>query len=241
MESAPTFAWQGSKASIRNWVLQHMPTSGRWYLEPFAGRGNIFFLAQQKLDFQKWFINDKNTGQFFNDLTTFNSKQLPDNIDNFKDYKYKDDPISRILEPQISYLGSWRSGFKGKYKPNWKYDKSLYARKLDQAQQQLQNAVVSAKEWYELPYHSFKSVDFIYFDPPYRSTDNRSYDDIDHERLIKTLKGLKARWLLSHSYDDLYIRHLGGPINMLDRAATLKSGFGKSGSRLVECLWKGNY
>lgn len=61
----PAFQYPGGKARLRSWLLPFFPRSGRMYLEPFAGRGNVFFAARAALDFQYWQVNDPNTAPFF--------------------------------------------------------------------------------------------------------------------------------------------------------------------------------
>jgi site-specific DNA-adenine methylase len=60
-----TFPYPGGKARLARELVAMMPQSGRLYLEPFAGRGNVFFCAAQILKFQHWQINDIQQAPFF--------------------------------------------------------------------------------------------------------------------------------------------------------------------------------
>jgi site-specific DNA-adenine methylase len=46
-----TFPYPGGKARLAPALVAMMPQNGRLYLEPFAGRGNVFFRAAQILKF----------------------------------------------------------------------------------------------------------------------------------------------------------------------------------------------
>ncbi len=242
---APFFPYQGSKANIRTWVIQFMPQKGRMYVEPFGGRGNMFFLAKQQLNFKKWQINDLNSSGFFNNLASADVTQMPDAVDQnaFADYKAnRQDAWSQILEPEISHLGHYRGGYKGNYSKDnsWKFDKNKYADRVNSAKESLKDVQITNVSWDQLPYSKYGSQDFIYFDPPYLGTDNRYYKDIDHNAFLDTVKSLKARWMVSMVNHPLYVEKLGEPVAVKDRQATLRAVQKKS-ERLTECIWKGNY
>lgn len=240
---APHFNYQGSKASIRRWVIQYMPPSGRWYIEPFGGRGNMFFLAKKTLQFKNWHINDLNSASFFQGIKDVDVQQFPQKmtLSKFQQFKTNSDELmSKVLEPGISHLGHYRGGFKYKYGKNQIWDKNQYSQKILQAREHLNDVKITNVSWDALPYSKYTSQDFIYFDPPYLDTDNRYYKDINHLEFLKTVKSLKARWMISHIYHPLYVLHLGEPFQTKKRNARLKTPT-SSGSVLVECLWKGNY
>jgi site-specific DNA-adenine methylase len=66
---SPRIPYPGAKGRLASILVGMMPKEGRYYVEPFVGRGN-FFAAAEWLDFQKWHINDIRTGSFFNALVT---------------------------------------------------------------------------------------------------------------------------------------------------------------------------
>lgn len=43
---APYFVYRGGKARLRRFIIRWIPTYGSTYLEPFAGRGNVFFIMK---------------------------------------------------------------------------------------------------------------------------------------------------------------------------------------------------
>lgn len=236
---APKFNYQGSKTNIRQWVLQFMPTSGKSYIEPFAGRGNMFFLANKILNFKKWHLNDLNSYSFLQAIKDINTNDFPEKItpNSFNQYKYTDNPLSNVLEPEISHQGHYRAGFAASYGKNKPWNKKHYEQKITQAKEQLQNVKITNLNWETLPYSKYSNEDFIYFDPPYLNTDNRYYKNIDHIQLLSIIKSLKAKWMINMVNHPLYIKHLGKPYQIKERQANLK----RTGEKFIECIWKGNY
>jgi D12 class N6 adenine-specific DNA methyltransferase len=64
----PKFRYQGSKGRLARRIARMLPPSGRRYVEPFAGRGNVYFAVAQLLDYEFFWLNDTSTWQFFCDL-----------------------------------------------------------------------------------------------------------------------------------------------------------------------------
>lgn len=241
----PHFNYQGSKASIRQWVLQFMPPQGRWYVEAFGGRGNMFFLARKSLDFRYWHLNDLNSQPFFQAIKDVDTDQFPQKMTQnlYNQYKAnykanKDDQMSKVLEPGITWLGHYRSGYAGNFKKAKAWDKQDYSQRVLDARESLNNVKITNLSWDALPYSKYTHQDFIYFDPPYLDTDNRYYKDIDHKQFLQTVKSLKSRWMISHTNHPLYIRYLGKPTAIKERGANLHRTAGKT---LTESIWKGNY
>jgi hypothetical protein len=62
----PTIAYPGGKARLAGKLTSFLPTRGRVYIEPFAGRGNLFWAAAERgLKFRRWWLNDIATAPFF--------------------------------------------------------------------------------------------------------------------------------------------------------------------------------
>ncbi len=112
----PTFRYQGGKARIRARLVELFPRSGGLYVEPFAGRGNVFFLARTCLSFDGWILNDLNSVEFLTALIQANLEDLPQGVsrEEFERIRYEDSPVSRILEPIITFCGKgYRYGYSG--------------------------------------------------------------------------------------------------------------------------------
>src|ERR1035438_10911498 len=73
----PTIAYPGGKARLANQIISFLPQQGRIYVEPFAGRGNLFWAAVERgLKFRRWWLNDIATAPFFEAI-----KKLGDKIE----------------------------------------------------------------------------------------------------------------------------------------------------------------
>lgn len=258
----PFFTYQGSKASIRKWILPFMPESGRMYVEPFAGRGNMFFLARQKLKFSRWLLNDTSTYVFLRHIQGrpgegIDTSWLPETMtwELFKGFKdaWEADKFnyrSLVIEPGIAHLGHYRSGWMGKYTRTRPWSKEKYGDRLRATNELLKGVDTLGVSWQTLLgtcdglgrlYESdFHDDDFMYFDPPYLDTEHRYYDDIDHPRFLNELKKLKCRWLLSHTDHPLYREALGEPFEVKVRKPGGKAVGRVAGNVIRECLWR-NY
>lgn len=207
----PTFGQMGSKVRIRKQLLELFPYSGRKYIEPFAGKGNVYFLAVQTLNYQQWILNDKFNLPFFQAIRDVNIVDLPDHVDetesNLLSKVFEDSPVAKVLEPILSY------GSKG-YKSGLNRGHSRYVRrtmidKVMQAKSLLNRALIFGLDWEEFFKLSLSTgdicqEDFIYFDPPYFDT-RSSYPNIYHYGLVELLNKLPCRWALS-GYDNYLYR-----------------------------------
>ncbi len=54
----PRFAYQGGKGKLAKHIIRLLPSSGKRFIEPFAGRGNVYFHVAQRLDFNEFWLND---------------------------------------------------------------------------------------------------------------------------------------------------------------------------------------
>jgi site-specific DNA-adenine methylase len=225
-----------------------MPKEGNTYLEPFAGRANMFLLAKQNLKFNSWILNDKFTFEFLEQLQSIqNFDFIPETMtwDLFLTFKNKweadrVDSQALIIEPGIAQLGHYRSGWMGKYVRTRPWNKTQYIERITTSQQLLKDVFLTKRSWEELKCDSYGEDDFIYFDPPYLDTEHRYYKDIDHKQFVEMLKSLKCRWLLSHTYHPLYVENLGEPLVTRRRKARGKCLGKVKGQEFLECLWS-NY
>jgi hypothetical protein len=61
----PRFSYFGSKANLaRRIVACFVPEYGHRFVEPFAGRANIYFAAAVLCDYDKFWLNDTNSYKF---------------------------------------------------------------------------------------------------------------------------------------------------------------------------------
>jgi site-specific DNA-adenine methylase len=57
--------YPGGKGRIASRIVSHMPQTGIRYIEPFVGRGNVFFFAAERLSYEGWWINDIDRNDFY--------------------------------------------------------------------------------------------------------------------------------------------------------------------------------
>lgn len=55
---APFFPYPGGKARQRRTIARFLPENASVYAEPFAGRGNVFFIAKGLVEAWHWRLND---------------------------------------------------------------------------------------------------------------------------------------------------------------------------------------
>ncbi|HUW57522.1 MAG TPA: DNA adenine methylase, partial [Planctomycetota bacterium] len=77
MFKVPQFNYPGGKVRLRKWLVSMMPREGGRYVEPFAGRGNVFWLAACCLKFQEWWLNDIYTKPFFDAIRDVDVVDIP--------------------------------------------------------------------------------------------------------------------------------------------------------------------
>src|SRR5208282_2154988 len=61
----PRFAYQGGKGKLAKRIIRLLPPSGKRFIEPFAGRGNVYFRVAQCLDYKEFWLNDHYMFRFF--------------------------------------------------------------------------------------------------------------------------------------------------------------------------------
>lgn len=60
----PQFGYHGSKGRLAKQILAILPPSGGRFVEPFAGRGNVYFAVAQRLNYKQFWLNDMYTFRF---------------------------------------------------------------------------------------------------------------------------------------------------------------------------------
>ena len=61
----PQFAYPGGKAKLAERIVALLPPAGERFVEPFAGRANVYFAVTQLLNYKKFWLNDTQTYRFF--------------------------------------------------------------------------------------------------------------------------------------------------------------------------------
>ena len=245
----PTIPYPGGKGRLAPTLVSFMPPQGRLYLEPFVGRGNVFWaVASSQLCFQQWALNDIRTAPFFQAVRSIgNTVEIP--VRSREEYyrqweAFKQgDPKAILLEPYLTFGGGGygSAGPGGKKSANAVgYTKTMRA---CHSLMEATNVQVTPLDWTRLDWSALNADDFVFFDPPYIGADVRSYkSNLDYAELAHHLKTAKFRWMLTEYRHDLYLRQLGEPFftkdTQLIAADHRLENRGKE--RRLECVWK-NY
>jgi len=232
------FRYPGGKAKIRDKLFEYFPQEGRYYLELFGGRGNIFFEWVKRSSFHTYTVADIKTGVFFKALESTNLDTLPNTVtaveyDYWKGRFLAGDPIAILLEPVVTFSGK---GYSYGYCAG-RYNKRKYTALCLEAQAILQRSNVASRtaNWANYNLDVYDWNDFLYLDPPYLdATLGTGYSEIDHLALMKVLDEAEFMWAISGYDSELYRTWLGEPTFMVTRNREMTN---TPNSTEVECLW----
>ncbi len=233
--------YPGAKGRIAPVLVSMMPSNGYTYMEPFAGRGNVFFAAAPILKFDKWVINDISTAPFFRAIIDKGATiRVPVRTRceyvRQKSLFQKGNVRAMLLEPYLTFSGGGyrNGGFGGKRSAN----AGGYARTLRRCAEILNksSAIILSVDWKSLGWESLTERDFVFLDPPYYGADVRAYSSkFDFHAMVKTLSGARFRWMLTEYEQDFYIKAFGRPC-YTKRMQLACDGRGLR--RRTECMWK---
>ncbi len=255
----PGFSYEGGKWKLRPWIMDYIPFEGSLYVEPFAGRGNVFWMACQLKKYSSWWLNDIRTKPFYEAIKTVDLARLPTTIIGLDEIKYENmkeagDDLAWVLEPVLCWSGqALGNTFRAKLdartpnkQPSLSYSRIKYGRAIATCRAILNHykPTITDIDILSLPWSEWNSSVFAYLDPPYLDAKVVDYsdEDFDHLGLIKVLKATKARWLFSEYAHPLYMNHLGTPLAIKHCHATMSNSQTTGGKRAkrIECLWS-NY
>jgi site-specific DNA-adenine methylase len=238
---APTIPYPGAKGRLAPFLVSMMPKDGRFYIEPFAGRGNVYFAAVEVLNFRHWWLNDIATAPFFNALMTLGKTIKVPERTREEYFRQKQlfatgDPRAILLEPYLTFSGGgYKNGGFGSLKGA---NAINYAKTLHRCADAL--TVASAKitnlDWQSLKWETLTREDFVFFDPPYYGASVRAYtNQLNFAALTRLLSRAKFRWMLTEYRQDFYLKALGKPC--YTRSMQLACD-GKGVRTREECVWK---
>lgn len=173
---SPTFKMHGSKARVAKWVVGHFPKFRR-LIEPFAGRGNIFFRACTDCNFEEVLLNDLNSYPFLEALRDYSGDwSFVDDgvIDKEVWLRWKEAPPSYERALAESYVARFGSSYEtgpakaGGDSQNGHSKRNTIFR-MQQAQKLLREkrAQISRMDWEEfLLGLDLGKEDLVYLDPP---------------------------------------------------------------------------
>jgi DNA adenine methylase len=247
--------YPGSKWSMANWIIEHMPKH-EVYLEPFFGSGAVFFNKPKKVvetinDIDDRLINlftqIRNKPQELSFLTNYT-------LYSRKEYELSQDRSEDPLEDARRMLVRCWMAIGGKTNANvgWRrnvsengpyntYEWHDMKNRIFDAADRLKDAQIECKDAIQLIQEYNRSNVLIYVDPPYVHSTRKSkhyaneFSDSKHIELIKALKLHRGPVLLSGYDSDIYKDHLPG---WKKQTFEVKTGFtGEKRKTAVEVLW----
>jgi len=222
-----------------------MPTSGGIYAEPFAGRGNVFWLAATKLQFSNWWLNDIRTSEFFRALLSDGDSievpaQTREEFERYKALSSSGDRASILLAPYLTYNGA---GYGASYRSaKGSPTRAGYERTLRSANRILTQTrpTITAHDWKNV-HSELGKGDFALYDPPYIWAAVHGYgdDDIDYSELIHALKQAPYHWILCEYLHESYLEAFGPPFWRKDvQLCSTNFRYDGGKQKRVECLWR---
>lgn len=229
----------GGKARLRSWLMQYFPPTGNLYMEPFAGRGNVFYKAYTTLSFKEWHLNDIDIS-FFNALLKADLNLLPQQVtkDDFEYWKNQKDDVAKLIEPRVTYAGKgYKAGYSGTSGTHKGYAGDLYCKTCQAAKDLLQDVKVTQLSWENLGIEKLNGNDFVYCDPPYYET-KASYNNVNHPDLIRVLNSSGCRWAISNYSNSLYDENLIYKNRYTqERNSEIKGSNTGQRESIIEVLW----
>lgn len=239
--ATPAFRHMGGKARLRKWLVKHFPRRGARYIEPFAGKGNVFYLAYEQLTFSEWWLCDLFSTPFLTALQVVDLQQLPETVTraDFTQYAtHPEEPIARVIEPRVTFAGKgYRAGYSGSSGTHVGYSGAAYRSVCGLAQTILRHPTVHIVEQpWEATLDGVTPQDFVYCDPPYWGVE-ANYANIDHALLVDRLNALPCRWALSGYEAPPYRGLLYRGHSTYERNSEIKSSNARERQPVIEHLW----
>lgn len=216
----PTFKMHGSKARTAPWLTGIFPRKFRRWIEPFAGRGNVFFRVHTSgLEFETARLNDIGTHEFLRSLRDYSGDWSfvdPAPIDREVWRRWRDSPPSQERSLAESYVARFGDSFA--CGPNTTCHRNIHSRDHTIKRMRAAGEILRARgtEVTGLDWSNFLASvspgadDLVYLDPPYDVTQRVHYAGIDHEKFLRTCKELKSWVFISGYTSPIYESELAG-------------------------------
>src|ERR1017187_8752480 len=239
----PVIGYPGGKARLSRTIVSFLPKRGRTYVEPFCGRGNLFWSAASLgLQYEKWWLNDVATIPFFDAIrraghTLRVPARCKEEYDSQKKAYQSGDLSAILLEPDLSFSGGGYFGAGRKLGGGASaagYQKTI--RQCHRIMHQTKPRLTSF-DWRKMSLERLTDKDVVVLDPPYPDSNARSYSDegLDYESLVDLLLRAKFRWILC-GYPHPLLCRLGKPFWARDvRFLCVRNTYHQE--ERTECLW----
>ncbi len=221
------------------------------YVEPFCGRGNLFWAAVEGgLRYDDWWLNDIATAPFFEAIKTHGHKvKVPPRsrleFEKQREAFKRGDPIAILLAPHLAYSGGlYESGVKGGSgcgDDDGGVTSTGYQQTIRECYRILHRTKpkITGLDWTQLGLEKLSSDGVVVLDPPYAFPLGRvkAYSDatVDYEHLVDVLLKARFRWILC-GYAHPLLHRLGAPIWAKDMqllCVRIKAGQEERN----ECVW----
>lgn len=198
--------WIGGKSTVADKIADMLPDH-KVYCEPFLGAGHVFF---QKEPAQKAVLNDKDprVADFYKNLPKVNPEKCdigPDKqrFESLKDKDRFNSQKGKVCD--LLYLNKWSYNQKMRVYMKEKKPKLSKVRKhWEKYRARLQDAKVLNQDFATVMDKVDRKGVAFYLDPPYpiEDQDHYKYQDLDPEKVLDAVKGLKGKFLLSYNMAD---------------------------------------
>jgi len=241
----PKIPYPGGKGRLARQIISFLPKEGRTYVEPFAGRGNLFWEAvEQGLRYRRWWLNDIATIPFFRAIqregqTLKVPTRCRAEYERQRMASTSGDPVAILLEPYLTFSGGgyFGAGCGGDGKSNNAVSSAGYEKTLRKCHAMLHEVKprLSSLDWQDMGLEKLTEDDVVVLDPPYPNSNVRgSYSDtINYEALVDLLCRAKFRWVLC-GYPHPVLCRLGQPFWARDLQFVLPI---REDEPRTECLW----
>jgi site-specific DNA-adenine methylase len=242
-----TIPYPGGKGRLARFIISQLPKEGRSYVEPFVGRGNLFWAATAAgLQYDRWWLNDTVTIPFFREVKRAgHTLKVPircrAEFERQRRAFVSGDSTAILLEPYLTFSGGgyFGAGCKGSDgMSNNGVSLAGYERTLRKCHEILHETKpkLSSLDWQEMGLEELGPEDIVVLDPPYPNGNVRSYTDatVDYESLVDLLLRARFKWILC-GYAHPVLCRLGKPYWARD--VNLLCIRGQQEPR-TECLWR---
>ena len=246
----PTIAYPGGKGRLAQTIISFLPKQGRTYVEPFCGRGNIYWSAVSAgLKFERWWLNDLATIPFFRAVQRAgHTIKVPvrcrAEFERQKQAHVSGDLTAVLLEPFLTFNGGgYSAGCKGREHVTANdhgggAGAAGYQRIIRECHQIMRKTRprLTSFDWRNMGIESLREDDVVVLDPPYPNASVGPYTDatVNYEELVDTLLRARFKWILC-GYLHPVLHRLGNPVWAKD--VQLISLPPDDKDSRTECLW----